>query len=149
MHPVKNLPNQARIVVAFVALSAGGAALAATEIKGAAILDNPCGKVAVKQMALVHAGKIEDAQKLSTKETQEEWKAMPEKERVMMSGMLKEFSIPGPQYISDIKANGVLTVDGPAAVLKITKKTSDKNGSSTSTMTQKFRIHGNECLVSR
>ena len=140
---------QARLLVALVSLSSGGAALAATEIKGAAILDNPCGKVAVKQMALVHAGKIEDAQKLTTKDAQEQWKAMPEKDRAMMSGMLKEFSVPEAQYISDIKANGVLIVDGAAGELKITKKASDKNGSSTSTMTQKFRINGNECLVSR
>ena len=29
---------------------------AAADIKGAAILDHPCGKVAVKQMGLAHAG---------------------------------------------------------------------------------------------
>ena len=36
----------------------------ATEIKGAAILDHPCGKVAVKHMGLVHAGKMDEATKL-------------------------------------------------------------------------------------
>ena len=37
-------------LLASIALA--GAAHAATEIKGAAILDNPCGKVAVKQMGI-------------------------------------------------------------------------------------------------
>src|SRR5580704_6920637 len=34
----------------------GATAAAPTEIKGAAILDHPCGKVAVKQMELAHEG---------------------------------------------------------------------------------------------
>ena len=51
----------------------------AAEVKGAAILDTPCGKVAVKQMGLLHAGKFDEANKLSTKEMQDQWKAMPAK----------------------------------------------------------------------
>ena len=39
-----------------------GVAFAKSEIKGAAILDNACGKVAVKQMGLVHDGKIDEAE---------------------------------------------------------------------------------------
>ncbi|MFO1310901.1 MAG: hypothetical protein U1F41_02430 [Burkholderiales bacterium] len=54
--------------LAIAALFLCGTAHAATEIKGAAILDNPCGKVAVKQMGLVNAGKMEDANKLMTRE---------------------------------------------------------------------------------
>jgi hypothetical protein len=127
------------------------AAIAATaaEIKGAAILDHPCGKVAVKQMGLVHAGKMEDANKLTTKEMQDEWKAMPAKDRTMMSGMMKAMSQSEGQYAAAIKADGVLAVDGPAAKLTVKKTTQDKSGTSTETMTQKFRINGNECLVSK
>lgn len=142
-------PNQAMLVVALVALSPGGAALAATEIKGAAILDHPCGKVAVKQMGLMHAGKIDEAYKLTTKDTQEKWKAMPAKDRTMMSGMMKEFAKPEAQYAAEVKADGVLTVDGEAAELKVTKKRTDASGSSTSTTTQKLRINGSECLITR
>jgi hypothetical protein len=121
----------------------------ATEIKGAAILGHPCGKTSVKQMGLTHAGKMEEANKLTTKEMQDQWKAMPAKDKTMMSGMMKEMSQTEDQYSADIKANGVLVVDGPTAVLTVKKATKDKSGSSTSTMTQNFKIDGSQCLVSR
>ena len=126
-----------------------GVAFAESEIKGPAILDNACGKVAVKQMGLVHDGKVEEANMLSTKEMQEQWKAMPAKDRTMMSGMMKETSRTSDQYAADIKANGVLVVDGAAAVLTVKKTTKDKNGSSTETITQNFKIDGAQCLISR
>lgn len=131
------------------ALAAAGTASAKSEIKGAAILDHPCGKVALKQMGLAHAGKMDEANKLSTKEMQDQWKAMPEKDRTMMSGMMKEMSPTEAQFSADIKANGVLVVDDPSANLTVKKSTKDKNGSSTETMTQSFKIDGSQCLVSR
>ena len=127
----------------------GAAASGKSEIKGAAILDHPCGKVAVKQMGLAHAGKMDEANKLTTKEMQEQWKAMPAKDQTMMSGMMKEMSQTEADYSTDIKSSGVLVVDGDAGALTVTKKTKDKNGSSTSTTTQKFKIDGSQCLVSR
>jgi hypothetical protein len=126
-----------------------GVASAKSEIKGAAILDNACGKVAVKQMGLVHDGNMDEANKLSTKEMQDQWKAMPAKDRTMMSGMMKEMSQTEAQYAADIKANGVLVVDGPAATLTVKKTSKDKNGSSTETITQNFKIDGAQCLISR
>ena len=121
----------------------------ASEIKGAAILDTACGKVAVKQMGLVHQGKIDEANMLATKEMQEQWKAMPAKDRTMMSGMMKETSQTSDQYAAAIKANGVLVVDGPAATLTVKKTTKDKNGTSTEKMTQNFKIDGAQCMISR
>src|SRR5688572_16410434 len=111
----------------------GVAEAATTEVKGAAILDHPCGKVAVKQMGFMHAGKIDDAIKLSTKEMQDQWKAMPAADRTMMSGMMKEMAQPEPQFSADIKANGLLVVDGQTATLTVKKTTTDANGSNTST----------------
>lgn len=128
-------------------LCANIAIAAPTEIKGAAILDNPCGKVALKQMGLVHAGKIDDANKLSTKEMQDQWKAMPAKDRTMMTGMMKDMSETEDQYAAEIKSNGLLVVDGSSATLTVQKKTKDANGSSTSTMTQKFKMDGGQCLI--
>ena len=140
----------ALLVSAALPFALSGYALAApTTIKGAAIIDNPCGKVSVKQMGLVHAGKFEEGNKLSTKEMQDEWKAMPAKDRTMMAGMAKEMSQTEAQYAADIKANGVLVVDGDAATLTIKKETKDKSGTSTSTMTQRFKLSGSECLISR
>jgi type IV secretory pathway VirB10-like protein len=127
----------------------GAAASGKSEVKGAAILDHPCGKVAVKQMGLTHAGKMEEANKLTTKEMQEQWAAMPAKDRTMMSGMMKEMSQTEEQYSAAIKANGLLVVDGPSAALTVKKTSKDKNGSSTETMTQNFKIDGSQCLVSR
>jgi hypothetical protein len=80
------------IVLPLILSGAASAVSGESEIKGAAILDHPCGKVAVKQMGLTHAGKMDEANKLTTKEMQEQWKAMPAKDRTMMSGMMKEMS---------------------------------------------------------
>lgn len=140
-----------RSIASIVVLSflACGMAHAATEIKGAAILDNPCGKVAVKQMGLVNAGKMEDANKLMTREAQEQWRNMPANDRAMISGMMKEMSQTEAAFGNDIKANGVLTVDGGNATLVVKKTTKDANGTSTSTMTQKFKLDGGQCLITR
>jgi len=126
-----------------------GSAFAASEIKGAAILDHPCGKVAVKQTGLLHSGKMEEANKLSTKEMQDEYKAMPAKDREMMNGMAKMMSPTEEKFAAMIKSSGVLVIDGQAATLTTKTTTKDKNGSSTESTTQKFRITGSECLVSR
>ena len=127
----------------------GVAAAAGTEIKGAAILDHPCGKVSVKQMGFVHAGKMEEANKLTTKEMQEQWKAMPASDRTMMTGMMKGMSQTEDQYAADIKSVGVLTIDGPSAKLTVKTTTKSKDGSSSSTMTQNFKLDGGTCLISR
>ena len=122
-------------------------AASGSELKGAAILDHPCGKTAVKQMGLVHAGKMEEANKLSTKQMQDQWQKMPAKDREMMSGMMKQMSATEQDFSNDIKSNGVLAVDGKKATLTVKKTTKDKNGTSTSTMTQRFALEGNQCLV--
>jgi hypothetical protein len=124
-------------------------AAAKTEIKGAAILDHPCGKVAVKHMGLVHAGKMEEATKLGTKEMQDEWKAMPEADRKMMSGMMKEMSKTEEQFAADIKASGLLVVEGDSATMTIKQEHKDANGSSTETMTQHYKIDGAKCWITR
>ena len=146
-HRFKVLSINAVLPLALLAVAA--TVSAKSEIKGAAILDHPCGKVSVKQMGLTHAGKMEEANKLTTKEMQDQWKAMPANDKKMMSGMMKEMSQTEAQYAADIKANGVLVVDGPAATLTVQKTAKDKNGSSTSTMKQNFKIDGSQCLVSR
>ena len=126
-----------------------GSAYGASEIKGAAILDHPCGKIAVKQVGLIHAGKFDEANKLSTKEMQQQWDAMPAKDKADMSGLAKAMSPTQEQFTATVKAGGVLVVDGTAATLTTKTTTKDANGSSTETTTQKFRVTGTECLVSR
>jgi hypothetical protein len=141
-----------RLLVLAVVVSFGGltpVAIAKSEIKGAAVLDHPCGKVSVKQMGLVHAGKMDEANKLTTKEMQDQWKAMPAADKTMMTGMMKEMSQTEEAYSAAIKANGSLIVDGGNATLTVKKTTKDKSGSSTETMTQNFKIDGNTCLISR
>ena len=135
-------------VIGSALLAIAGSA-AATDIKGAAILDHPCGKVAVKHMGLVHDGKMDEANKLGSPEMQKQWMAMPAKDRTMMSGMMKEMSVTEQQMAADIKANGVLAVNGPAATLTIKKTQQDKNGSSTSTTTQNYQIAGANCMIVR
>jgi len=74
---------------------------------------------------------------------------MPAKDRTMMSGMMKEMSLTSDRYAADIKANGALVVDDASATLTVRKTNKDKSGTSTETITQKFRIDGSQCLISR
>ncbi len=125
-----------------------GTALAA-EIKGAQILEHPCGKLAVKSTGLLNQGKFEEANKLTTPAMQERWKAMPAKDRAMMVDIGKLMSPTEAQFSADIKASGVLMVEGQGAKLTVTKTKKDANGSSTSTTTQEYALNGSECLISR
>ncbi len=133
-------------LVAGLALAAGAQA-AKTEIKGAAILEHPCGKVSVKQMGLVHAGKIDEAQKLSTAESQAQWKKLSADDRKMMTGMMQAMSQSEADFSASIKANGLLVVDGKNATLTVKTVHKDASGSSTETMTQTFVIDGSTCLI--
>jgi hypothetical protein len=119
------------------------------EIKGAAILDHPCGKVAVKFMGLVNAGRVDEAVKLGTPEMQEEWKQMDADDRKRMSGMMKEMSQTEAAYSAAIKSNGLLVLDGDNGTLTIKKEHKDKDGSSTETHTQRYKIDGDSCRISR
>jgi hypothetical protein len=67
----------------------------------------------------------------------------------MMAGMMKQMSSTEQDFANDIKSNGVLAVDGQNATLTVKKTTKDKNGSSTSTMTQRYKLDGGQCLVSQ
>ena len=135
------------IVLPIMFSGSAGAAWAKSEIKGAAILNHPCGKAAVKQMGLVHAGKMDEANKLTTKHMQDQGEAMPAKDREMMSGMAKMMSVTEEQFASDIKANGALVIDGQAATRTV--KSTTKNSTSTNTMEQDYKLNGDECLMSR
>jgi hypothetical protein len=143
------MPTRRPAALAFALAVALAAApvLAKSEIKGAAILDHPCGKVAVENMGLVHDGKIAEAMKLGTQAMQDEWKKMPAKDKEMMSGMMKEMSQTREAFSAEIKANGVLLVEDKSATLKVTKTTKDANGSSSETMTQNFEIDGATCRI--
>ena len=125
----------------------GGAS--AAEIKGAEILNHPCGKVAVKSMGLLSQGKIEEANKLTTKAMQERWAAMPAKDKQMMAGLAKEMSPSEAKFTAMVKADGVLVVDDKTGKLTVTQKTQDANGSSTSTTRTEFAVNGGECLINR
>jgi hypothetical protein len=124
-------------------------AAAKVEIKGAAILDHACGKVAVKHMGLVHAGKMDEATKLGSKEMQEQWNAMPAADRTMMSGMMKETSKTAAQLSADIKSGGLLVVEGNKAALTVKQEHKDANGTSTETWTQSYVIDGANCWITR
>jgi hypothetical protein len=130
-----------------VALFALAGAASAEEIKGAAILNHPCGKVAVQHMALAHAGKMAEATKLGTKEMQAQWAQMPAKDRDMMTEMIKATAQPEPQFSNSIKSNGVLSVQGKTASLTVKVDHKDANGSSSETWAQKYVIDGGSCLI--
>ncbi len=61
--------------------------------------------------------------------------------------MMKDMSQTEEDYAADIKADGVLDVDGANAKLTVKKTTKDANGTSTTTMTQNFKVDGGTCLI--
>jgi hypothetical protein len=128
-------------------LSLGRAGAAPAEIKGAAILDHPCGKVAVKHMGLMHAGKTEEAVKLGSQEMQDQWKGMAADDRAMMTGMMKKMSMTEAQFSADVKAGGVLSIDGNSGTLTVKREHKDANGSNTETWKQRYVIDGARCLI--
>lgn len=135
-------------VVYGLAMLAGAGAAWAAEIKGAAILEHACGKTSMQHMGLVHAGKMAEAVKLGTPSMQQAWNAMPKDDREMMAGMMKEMSSSADVYAADIKAHGLLVVDGKSARLTITKEEQGANGSSKSVTTQNFLIDAKGCWIS-
>jgi len=138
------------VVALFVVqLSQAAAEPPKTEIHGAAILDHPCGKVAVKHMGLVHAGKMEEAGKLGTQEMQDQWKAMPAKDRTMMTEMMKEMSKTEEQFAADIKAGGNLVIEGSKATLTVKQEHKDANGTVADTLTQSYKLDGAVCRIAR
>lgn len=147
---MKILPDESfkalAAIAALIAVSPDVLAAAQT-IKGAAILDHPCGKTAAKQMGYLHEGKVDDANRLSTKALQAQWQAMPANDRTMMAEMSKKMSPSAAEYSDAIRKNGVLTLEGNTAVLEVAQTKRDANGSSTSTMTQKLAMEGGQCLV--
>jgi hypothetical protein len=120
-----------------------------TEIQGAAILDHPCGKVALKHMGLVHAGKIEEASKLGTQEMQSQWKSLPAKDREMMTEMMKEMSKSEAEFAAEIKAGGLLVVEGSKATLTVKEEHKDANGTVSGTLTQNYLLDGAVCRIAR
>jgi hypothetical protein len=135
------------LAAAGLAALALAAPAAASEIKGAAILDHVCGKLAVKHMGLIHAGKFEEAMALGSPTLQQQWKALSAEDRKMMTGMMKEMSSTEAEFTAAIKAAGVLAVEGETATLTVTEEHKDANGTSTSTHTEKFAIKGTSCLI--
>ncbi|HEV7507898.1 MAG TPA: hypothetical protein VGS07_23645 [Thermoanaerobaculia bacterium] len=139
----------AGVALSFVLLGQARAESPKTEIQGAAILDHACGKVAVKHMGLIHAGKFEEANKLGTQEMQDQWKALPAKDRTMMTEMMKEMSKTGEQLAADIKTGGSLVIEGTKATLTIKQEHKDANGSTTDTLTQSYVLDGAVCRITR
>ena len=119
------------------------------------LLNKPkSGKVEVKVVAGFPGGSPDlpasrDRVAKFTKEMQDQWRAMPAQDRTMMSGMMQAMSQTEEAYGAAIKANGVLFVDGANATLTVRKTAKDKSGSSTETTTQKFKVDGDKCLISR
>jgi hypothetical protein len=144
-----NTRRMSAVVLGIALFGLAQTASAKTEIKGAAILEHPCGKVAVKHMGLVHAGKMDEATKLGTPEMQKEWNAMPADDRKMMSGMMKEMSKTEAQFSAEIKSGGLLVVDGDGGTLTVKQEHKDANGTSTDTLTQHYVIDGAVCRITK
>lgn len=119
------------------------------ELKGAALMAHPATKVALENMALMHAGKIDDAVKMGTKAMQADWKALPDEDRKMMSEMMQHFAVPDAEFRAEVEKFGTLTVDGDKATLVVEKTTKDENGSGTETKTIHLMMEDGAWRVTR
>jgi hypothetical protein len=146
-----NIRHRSRLIAVTIALLASQAGMisasSAEEIRGAAILEHPCGQVSVKHMGLVHEGRMDEAMQLSTPEMQAEWKAMPEEDQTMISGMLQAMSQNAEDFAADVEAHGVLVIEGDSGTLTVEKVTQDASGTATMTMSQGFQIDGDNCAI--
>ena len=135
------------LLAALVAAAAG--AQEKTEVRGAAILDHPCGKTALRHMGLLHAGKYEEAWALATPQVREHWDAMPEGQRKAIFRALRDMSEAEGEFSAEIQRLGVLVVEGDAATLTVEKTTKTENGSMTETLSQRFVLDGGACLIAQ
>jgi hypothetical protein len=119
------------------------------ELKGAALMAHPATKVALENMALMHAGKIDDAVKMGTKAMQADWKALPDEDRKMMSEMMQHFAVPDAEFRAEVEKFGTLTVDGDKASLVVEKKTQDDSSNSTETKTIRLMMEDGAWRVTR
>jgi hypothetical protein len=119
------------------------------ELKGAALMAHPATKVALENMALMHAGKIDDAVKMGTKAMQADWKALPAEDRKMMSEMMQTFAVPDAEFRAEVEKFGTLTIDGDKATLVVEKKTQDDTGNSTETKTIRLQKEDGAWRVTR
>lgn len=146
-----NLRHRSRLIAVTIALLASQAGMisasSAEEIRGAAILEHPCGQVSVKHMGLVNEGRMDEALQLSTPEMQAEWNAMPAEDQAMISGMLQAMSQSAEDYAADVEAHGVLAIEGDSGTLTVEKVTEDETGTATMTMSQSFQIDGDNCAI--
>jgi len=105
------------------AIVIGGAAMASAqdpvEVKGAAILEHPVGRLAIQAAELMSAGKIDQAVALGTKEDQSEWKKSPADEKEHKAALWKERAPAPAAYRDAIRKAGVLTIGGPMAKLAV------------------------------
>jgi hypothetical protein len=145
------IPHRRAVLAPFallaVLLPAAAAAADSTEVRGAAILEHPCGQTAVKHMGLLHAGKFDEAFALATPEVQAQWQAMPAPERKRIFKAMKDMSETEAAFSAEIKSYGVLVIEGDAATLTVEKKTKTENGTVTETQTQRYAIGAEGCRI--
>lgn len=93
-----------------------------TRIEGADLLKHPIAALAVQYVELVHAGKIDDAMRLASREAQERWKAEPASERAESAAFRKK-TLPSVAELKSLLPSGVLIIeDGERATLNVIKK---------------------------
>lgn len=137
--------------LALLAALAPGAAPGAekTELRGDAILEHACGRLAVRHTGLLHAGRFEEAFALATPEARAQWDAIPEARRKAIYKALRETAPTESELAADIRRLGVLEVEGDAATLTVEKTTKTENGSMTETFSQRYVLEGEECRITK
>lgn len=88
------------------------------EIKGAAIMKHPIGALALKQVKLVHAGKIDEVYALRTASEQADWKNASASDRKDFAEMMPLRAPAYATFEAALSKSGVLKVDGNQAELR-------------------------------
>jgi len=109
------------IVLPFILSGVASAASGKSEVKGAAILDHPCGKVAVKQMGLTHAGKMDEAEKRYRDVADSAPAAYAALAKMSLSQVYaaEGKAADGEKVLRDLMAHPTLTVSKEAAALAL------------------------------
>jgi hypothetical protein len=103
-------------------IAGGGEPANETRIEGGDILKHPIAALAVQYVELVHAGKIDEAMRLASREAQDQWKAEPASERAESAAFRKQ-TLPSVAEFKLLLPSGVLIIeDGERATLNVIKK---------------------------
>jgi len=130
--------------------TAQAAAAKETRILKADILKHPIGPLALRYADAIHAGHVDEAMKLSSRQAQARWKSEPASERAASARFKKKFIPDRATLEASIATGGILIIEGGSrATLNVVTVSSGASAGGTvqataSTVAMPFVLEGGQ-----